>query len=101
MNTNYQRGRRAEYEAKKLLEKRGYQVIRAAGSHGPFDLVAIRVGDPVLGLQIKATSSKTVARSLLRGFHEQAWGGFRSELWVRLAGKWYTTPDWHNTDLWD
>lgn len=40
MNSNYRRGVRAEYRIKKLLESTGYTVIRAAGSHGHFDLVA-------------------------------------------------------------
>lgn len=37
------KGNRREHQAVKLLEAQGYLVIRAAGSHGPFDLAAFRV----------------------------------------------------------
>lgn len=35
------KGRRLEYRARDILERAGYLVVRSAGSHGPFDLVAI------------------------------------------------------------
>ena len=37
----YKRGARYEYYVKQLLEEKGYLVVRTAGSHGPFDLIAI------------------------------------------------------------
>lgn len=37
---NYRRGYRAELAAATELKRDGYAVIRAAGSKGPFDLVA-------------------------------------------------------------
>ena len=40
--TNYARGANFERTVKADLEKRGYLVIRAAGSHGIMDLVAFR-----------------------------------------------------------
>jgi Holliday junction resolvase len=52
-NANYGKGRRYEYRAKKSLESMGYTVIRAAGSHGPFDLVAIGEHGNI-ALQVKA-----------------------------------------------
>lgn len=42
MATNYCRGRNLEYRVKELFEKAGYVVVRAAGSKGVADLVAIR-----------------------------------------------------------
>ncbi len=39
--TNYKRGVKKEYDAIKILETAGYDVIRAAGSHGTYDLVAM------------------------------------------------------------
>ena len=39
--TQYQRGVRFEYKVKKEYEERGCYVIRSAGSHGLFDLVAV------------------------------------------------------------
>ncbi len=42
MTRSRAKGTRLELIAKRRLEKEGYLVIRAAGSHGPFDLVALR-----------------------------------------------------------
>ncbi|MGA2260820.1 MAG: hypothetical protein ABSH28_05220 [Acidobacteriota bacterium] len=39
--TNYTRGRGREYRTMDMLRKLGYYPIRAAGSHGLFDVVAI------------------------------------------------------------
>lgn len=44
-NKNYIKGRNHEYTVKHLLEKAGYTVTRAAGSHSPFDLIATRTTD--------------------------------------------------------
>lgn len=41
MKKLYNAGRKLEYRLKKELEKQGYLVIRSAGSHSPFDLVAL------------------------------------------------------------
>jgi Holliday junction resolvase len=38
----YHTGARAEYKLKHELEKKGWHVIRAAGSHGKWDLIAVR-----------------------------------------------------------
>ena len=40
--TNYKRGRRYEYEIKRLFEQDGYTIIRASSSKSPFDLVATK-----------------------------------------------------------
>ncbi|RKX60270.1 MAG: hypothetical protein DRP29_03015 [Thermodesulfobacteriota bacterium] len=40
--SKYRLGRKLEYRIKKLLEEHGYEVIRSAGSHGRWDLVAIK-----------------------------------------------------------
>lgn len=40
----YIKGRQKEYQAKKHLEKLGYTVFRTAGSHGIFDLIAVKGG---------------------------------------------------------
>ena len=52
----YHVGARAEYRLKHELEKKGWHVIRAAGSHGKWDLVAVRKRNgrvDVLLIQIK------------------------------------------------
>ena len=41
MSANYRKGRRLEYAARDALRAQGYIVIRAAGSKGPVDLIAI------------------------------------------------------------
>lgn len=40
-NKNYIRGYVAERKAQKILEKAGYITARTAGSHSPFDVIAI------------------------------------------------------------
>ena len=52
VNKNYVSGRRFEYTIKKALEKLGWIAIRSAGSHSPFDIIAIK-GDRILLLQLK------------------------------------------------
>lgn len=42
MAKRYNKGRRAEYDLKHILEQAGYEVTRSAGSHGAWDLVAVR-----------------------------------------------------------
>lgn len=49
---NYLRGYRAELAARKELERQGYVVVRAAGSKGPVDLVAVGA-DTVRLVQVK------------------------------------------------
>ena len=41
-NRNYIRGRDKEYRVAKKLRDEGWTVLRMAGSHGEFDLVAIK-----------------------------------------------------------
>ena len=52
VNKNYVSGRRFEYTIKKALEKLGWIAIRSAGSHSPFDIIAIK-GGRILLLQLK------------------------------------------------
>lgn len=39
--TNYRRGVEKERECQKILEAAGYETARTAGSHGPFDVIAV------------------------------------------------------------
>jgi Holliday junction resolvase len=64
-NTNYLRGRRFEWKRKKAWEKRGYTVIRAAGSKGPWDLVAVREHAPVELIQCKLVKTRAQAKKWL------------------------------------
>lgn len=50
MNRNYQRGRGKEYRVRRRLLDDGWPiVVRAAGSHSPFDLIAITPPLPNVG----------------------------------------------------
>ncbi len=73
MTKSRAKGTRLERIAKRRLEEKGYVVIRAAASRGPFDLVALRSrasmqeaaqdeaskGYPVLCVQVKANRRPT------------------------------------------
>jgi hypothetical protein len=39
--TNYEKGRRGEYQIIKLLKSAGYDANRTAGSHGMYDVIAV------------------------------------------------------------
>lgn len=41
MNSNYKRGARLEYEIIDTLTEQGYRCMRAAGSHGFADVIAV------------------------------------------------------------
>lgn len=51
--THYQAGRVKEWRTRDLLVEAGYYVVRAAGSKGKVDLVALRLGEPPLLVQCK------------------------------------------------
>jgi Holliday junction resolvase len=94
--TNYTSGARIEYKAMHELEKEGYLVIRAAGSHGAFDLVALG-RNRVRLIQCKKTNSrkKDISRAYMKDIKqmEDARNGRElpictMELWVwRKNGK--------------
>lgn len=67
-NKNYISGRAFEYKRKKHWEAQGYDVIRASGSHGPFDLVALCSGNPTLAIQCKRCEKLSEAKRLLAEF---------------------------------
>ncbi len=39
---SYKKGRDFEYEVKHIFESNGYEVLRTAGSHSPYDLILIK-----------------------------------------------------------
>lgn len=93
VTTNYQRGRAYEYKAKKALEELGYTVIRSAGSHGPWDVIACKEGEKVRCIQIKRTKSLPGLRRLLSTFVPVHNGHqdfhYVHELWVWYDARWY------------
>ena len=57
-NKNYNSGRSFEYRIKKWLEERGWLCCRTAGSHSPFDIIAMACGQ-TLAIQCKYNSKVT------------------------------------------
>lgn len=70
----YKKGRSFEYFIKEKLEKRGFYVIRSAGSHTLFDLIAIS-DTKILLIQCKKYKNMTFKRansllnSIAKTFH--------------------------------
>lgn len=92
-NINYKRSRSREYSLKKALERQGYFVIRAAGSKGFADLVAIKpIVDPnaprrfgksiyeVRFIQIKVSINFKTTK-VVEKTHELPWGEVPVEFW--------------------
>lgn len=64
MTTQYARGRKVEYETIDMLKGKGWWTIRAAGSHGPVDIIAARFRlDPYN----PAKSSRRLAMQVKKG----------------------------------
>lgn len=51
-NNAYRRGRRFEWDVRKLFRKAGYVAIRSAGSHGVADLIVCRKPEDGLALSM-------------------------------------------------
>lgn len=43
--SNYAKGRAKEYECMRILERQNYHCFRTAGSHTPFDVIAVLWGN--------------------------------------------------------
>lgn len=83
-NSNYLRGRRWEYAVKKDLESLGYAVMRTAGSHGPFDLIALKAEQPPLCVQCKVVDNHTDARRLLEIWRTPLPRNTNFHQWLRI-----------------
>lgn len=102
-NPNYQRGRRLEWEVKKDLESEGFIVMRASGSHGIFDLIALKEFEDltchVRLIQCKVTKNKKTIPKLLKDFTESlpfSQENFSQHLVVKITGEGgytYYTPE--------
>lgn len=64
MNKNYRRGYIAERRCANYFASEGYITARTAGSHSPFDVIAIN-GERILLIQIKRTKTKYNANKLI------------------------------------
>ena len=64
-NKRYLSGVRAERKLKAVLEGQKFLVIRASGSHGEFDLVAIpKYGGMVKLIQVKSVKGQKTAKAI-------------------------------------
>ena len=84
-NKNYIKGRRLEYEVMKALAEEYPVVMRTAGSHGMFDVIA--VGRDTLFIQVKSgkyESTKALAGILDADLDKSN----RYEVWWKEKGKW-------------
>lgn len=88
MNKNYQRSATRERKIKQQFEKEGWFAIRASGSHGVADVVAIRpVKSCVLPshfevkfIQIKVSENRREAKQEVQ-IEETACGEINVEMW--------------------
>jgi Holliday junction resolvase len=80
--SNYAKGRRREYRVQQILERTGYQTIRAASSKGCVDVVAFRRGEVRL-ISVKSGSAyaSAVEREALRAIVSDLLGGMSVEIW--------------------
>ena len=88
MNSNYVKGARIERKALDQLEKDGYLVVRSAGSHSPFDIVAIGMGEVRL-IQLKACKKfyqnilDSAMTEVRKGYMKLTIPGFcKAEVWI-------------------
>lgn len=87
---NYRRGFLIERRAVKVLEQAGYVVARTAGSHSPFDVIAINANGVRL-IQVKRvkeggfTAILEAAKEEIRQVPKVP--GVSREVWVWLDGK--------------
>jgi hypothetical protein len=57
VNRQYTQGRQTEYRVVKYFTNAGYKAWRTAGSHGPFDVIAVSKHDIILA-QVKSYQDK-------------------------------------------
>ena len=72
-NSNYRAGRAFEYKRRKDWIRKGYEVVRSAGSHGVWDLCAVSIHHPewpVLLIQLKRVEKESQGKLLLKRFKE-------------------------------
>ncbi len=67
-NKNYQAGRRFEYERRNAWIAYGYEVVRASGSHGSFDLICLQSNQVPVLIQCKRVSTMAEAKRLMASF---------------------------------
>ena len=69
-NRKYEQGTRFEREVIKDYEAMGWHCIRASGSHGAFDVVAIHSDNYIHLIQCKVTKDEKLADRMLVNFYK-------------------------------
>ena len=83
VNENYQKGRRKEYAVCEKLRKQGYDIAqRTAGSHSPFDIIAINKALKIIKLVQVKSSDVVRQKSELEKINEELNGTFEVEFTV-------------------
>lgn len=98
MKNPYAAGRRAEYKCVQQLKREGFNAVRTAGSHGPFDVVAWnRAG--VRFIQVKKTKDflrispiLTLARRTFEDADFPIWAQHAVEIWIHHQGRFFIYP---------
>lgn len=100
-NKNYNRGRAYEYARMKFWRNHAYEVLRTAGSHGPFDLIVVPLGsDPVMFIQCKRVETLAAANRLIEAFKAKPpiplkWGQkFQQHIEVYVSSTRQTVTSW-------
>lgn len=80
---NYVKGRRREYRAQQILERAGYQTIRAASSKGVVDVVAFRRGDVrLISIKSGGAYASAIEREALEAIRSDNWrSAYTVEIW--------------------
>jgi len=89
-NANYLAGRRFEYAVMAALRQNAYKVLRTAGSHGEFDIIAYKPNSTVF-VQCKVVESEASRDRLARAWRSAppnppAEVSFNQQLWIKVKG---------------
>lgn len=89
MNKNYIAGRKLEYDTMASWRDAGYEVIRASGSHGLYDIVAFRLDRKAEFIQCKRVGDETTAKRIIKQFKETTIPSqfYHQVLAVKVKGK--------------
>lgn len=88
-NPNYVKGRAYEYQVMKDWAKHGYICMRTSGSHGHFDVIAVKPGGAVELIQCKTTETLSTAHRMVEEFHANPPlppGDYHQRLSVKIKG---------------
>ena len=85
-NKNYEKGRRKEYKVCENLKKEGFPIVqRTAGSHSPFDIIAVDLKNRIIKLvQVKSGKySRKAKKDFERVFYWYNEGQFKVKFEAR------------------